>query len=123
MFEVGTAVDIKRWVFIGSLQCLKWYRYDLRGRLQIVSGVMKLRYHALAEVGLRAWTEFSAVLAVWFVCFVNQEKCKHANECASTHPCYYGPQLCLTPTSSLPNMRQFIPAALSDVWSLNWFLQ
>lgn len=54
MFEVGAAVNIKRWVFIGSLQCLKWHRYDLRGCLQILSGVMKLYCHALAEVGLQA---------------------------------------------------------------------
>lgn len=53
MFEVGAAVNIKRWVFIGSLRCLKWHHYDLRGCLQILSGVMKLYCHGLAEVRLQ----------------------------------------------------------------------
>lgn len=54
-FEAGTAANIKRQVFMGALCCLKWHGYDLRGRLQILSGVMKLYCHTLAEPGLQAW--------------------------------------------------------------------
>ena len=72
MFEVGAAVSIKRWVFIGSLRCLKWHRYDLRGCLQILSGVMKLklprfgwgRASGLAEVRLLSWQCGLCVLVI-----------------------------------------------------------
>lgn len=71
MFEAGAAANIKYWVFIGSLLCLKRCRYDLRGCLQIVRGVMTLRCHALVEVGPRAWEKRYIVLALAFVFFGN----------------------------------------------------
>lgn len=98
-------MNIKRWVFIGPLRCLKWHRYDLRGCLQILSGVMKLYCHALAEVGLRGPGRSATVaLTVWFVRFGDQETCRHTNDCISAvemHSLVWNPLNPFVPLSSL----------------------
>lgn len=57
------------------------------GRLQTVSGVMKLYGHIWAGVWLGAWKKRYATLAAPFECFANQEICKQADERILTHPC------------------------------------
>lgn len=57
------------------------------GRLQTVSGVMKLYGHILAGVWLGPWKKRYATLAAQLECFGNQEICKQADERIPTHPC------------------------------------
>lgn len=57
------------------------------GRLQTVSGVMKLYGHILAGVWLGAWKKRYAALAAQLDCFGNQEICKQADERILAHPC------------------------------------
>lgn len=80
------------------------------GRLQTVSGVMKLYGHILAGAWLAAWKKCYATLAAQFECFGNQEICKQADERILAHPCRrpLGIRGCLTQMVIPPklNMNQ-----------------
>lgn len=78
------------------------------GRLQTVSGVMKLDGHILAGVWPGAWKKRYAALAAQLECFGNQEICKQADERILAHPCHRPPAIrrCLTQMAIPPTLNR-----------------